>query len=57
MDFSLTESAYAIVRILQRFPSIRLPAGEKVQVTGQEKQTITISLRPAEGCRVDLGKE
>ncbi|KAI2464922.1 cytochrome P450 monooxygenase [Annulohypoxylon bovei var. microspora] len=56
MDFSLTEGAYAMVRILQRFPSIRLPPGEQVQVAGQEKQAITISLRPAEGCRVDLGK-
>ncbi|KAI1099060.1 cytochrome P450 monooxygenase [Jackrogersella minutella] len=57
MDFSLTEGAYAIVRILQRFPSIKLPAGEQLQVTGQEKQAVTISLRPAGGCRVDLGKE
>ncbi|KAI0165383.1 cytochrome P450 monooxygenase [Hypoxylon sp. FL1284] len=56
MDFSLTEGAYAIVRILQRFPSIRLPADEPVQVAGQEKQAVTISLRPADGCRVDLGK-
>ncbi|KAI1139096.1 cytochrome P450 monooxygenase [Hypoxylon sp. FL0543] len=55
MDFSLTEGAYAIVRILQRFPSIQLPAGERVQVTGQERQTVTISLRAADGCRVDLG--
>ncbi|KAI1770105.1 cytochrome P450 monooxygenase [Hypoxylon cercidicola] len=57
MDFSLTEGAYAIVRILQRFSSIRLPADEPVQVTGQERQTVTISLKPADGCRVELGKE
>ncbi|KAI1398661.1 cytochrome P450 monooxygenase [Hypoxylon fuscum] len=56
MDFSLTEGAYAIVRILQHFPSIRLPAGEPVQVTGQESQTVTISLKPAHGCKIDLGK-
>ncbi|KAI0838439.1 cytochrome P450 monooxygenase [Hypoxylon sp. FL0890] len=56
MDFSLTEGAYAIVRILQRFPTIKLPAGERVQVTGQERQTVTLSLRPTDGCRVDLGK-
>ncbi|OTA53855.1 cytochrome P450 monooxygenase [Hypoxylon sp. EC38] len=57
MDFSLTEGAYAIVRILQRFPSIKLPAGERVQVTGQERQTVTIALRPTDGCRADLGKK
>lgn len=57
MDFSLTEGAYAIVRILQRFPSIRIPTDEPVQVTGHERQTVTISLKPADGCRVDLGKE
>ncbi|KAI1413298.1 cytochrome P450 monooxygenase [Hypoxylon sp. FL1857] len=55
MDFSLTEGAYAIVRILQRFPSIKLPVNERVQVTGQERQTVTIALRPTDGCRVDLG--
>ncbi|KAI6083073.1 cytochrome P450 monooxygenase [Hypoxylon rubiginosum] len=57
MDFSLTEGAYAIVRILQRFPSIKLPADEPVYVTGRERQAVTISLNPADGCRVDLGKE
>ncbi|KAI2631487.1 cytochrome P450 monooxygenase [Hypomontagnella submonticulosa] len=57
MDFSLTEGAYAIVRILQRFPSINLPVGEPVHVTGQERQVVTISLRPANGCKVDLSKE
>ncbi|KAI5859798.1 cytochrome P450 monooxygenase [Durotheca rogersii] len=57
MDFSLTEGAYTIVRMLQRFPSIKLPAGEQLQATGQEKQTVTIALKPADGCRVDIGKE
>ncbi|KAI8961471.1 cytochrome P450 monooxygenase [Daldinia sp. FL1419] len=57
MDFSLTGGAYTIVRILQRFPSIKLPAGERIQVSGKEKQLTTISLKPADGCKVDLGKE
>ncbi|KAI1653485.1 cytochrome P450 monooxygenase [Daldinia decipiens] len=57
MDFSLTGGAYAIVRILQRFSSIRLPAGERIQVSGKERQMATISLKPADGCKVDLGKE
>ncbi|KAI1385870.1 cytochrome P450 monooxygenase [Hypoxylon trugodes] len=57
MDFSLTNGAYALVRILQRFPTMKLPPGETVCVAGQERQIVTISLRPADGCRVDLSKE
>ncbi|KAI1483643.1 cytochrome P450 monooxygenase [Daldinia eschscholtzii] len=56
MDFSLTGGAYTIVRILQRFPSIRLPVSERIQVSGKEKQIATLSLKPADGCKVDLGK-
>ncbi|KAI0122376.1 cytochrome P450 monooxygenase [Daldinia grandis] len=56
MDFSLTGGAYTIVRILQRFPSVKLPAGERIQVSGKERQMATISLKPADGCKVDLGK-
>ncbi|RYP87830.1 hypothetical protein DL769_000422 [Monosporascus sp. CRB-8-3] len=33
MDFALTEVAYTIVRMLQRYPIIKLPNGERVDVT------------------------
>ncbi|CEJ81166.1 hypothetical protein VHEMI01310 [[Torrubiella] hemipterigena] len=52
MDFALTEAAFAVVRILQRYPVIQLPAGEKVELTGVEKQTMTLVLQIAEGCKV-----
>ena len=52
MDFALTEAAYVIVRMLQRFPKISLPADTKLELTGVEKQTVTIVLSPAEGCKV-----
>ena len=55
MDFALTEASYAIVRILQRFPSLKLSNEEQVHLVGQEKQTVTIVLRPTDGCKVDLG--
>ncbi|RHZ64669.1 hypothetical protein CDV55_104368 [Aspergillus turcosus] len=54
MDFAITEVAYAIVRILQRFPDLKLPEGETVELTGVEKQTVTLVLQIKEGCKVEL---
>ena len=54
MDFALTEAAYTIVRILQRYPTIKLPEGETVELTGVEKQTVTLVLQIKEGCKVEL---
>ena len=54
MDFALTEAAYTVVRLLLKFPVIRLPAGQKVELTGVEKQTITLVLSSTEGCMVDI---
>lgn len=48
----MTEAAYSVVRILQRFPVIELPADEVVKKTGKERQTITIVLSVGDGCRV-----
>ncbi|KAI0904414.1 cytochrome P450 alkane hydroxylase [Ustulina deusta] len=55
MDFALTEAAYIITRILQRYPKIVLPDGEKVELVGVEKQTTTLVLKIGEGCKVELG--
>lgn len=55
MDFALTEAAYAIVRIFQRYPTIKLPEGEKVELVGVEKQSMTLVLQITEGCKVELG--
>ena len=54
MDFAITEVAYAIVRILKRFPQIDLPHGEKVELTGVEKQTMTLVISISDGCKVQL---
>ena len=54
MDFALTEAAYTIVRILQRYPTIKLPAGERVDVVGAEKQSMTIVIQIEGGCKVEL---
>ncbi len=55
MDFALTEAAHTIVRIFQRYPIIRLPEGEKVELVGVEKQVVTLVLQIKEGCKVELG--
>lgn len=54
MDFALTEAAYTVLRLLLHFPTIRAPAGQKAEITGVEKQTLTLVLQSAEGCVVNL---
>ncbi|ESZ89963.1 cytochrome P450 alkane hydroxylase [Sclerotinia borealis F-4128] len=54
MDFALTGAAYTVVRILQRYPKVKLPANEKVELTGVEKQTMTLVVSIKEGCKVHL---
>ncbi|KAK8111826.1 uncharacterized protein PG998_008283 [Apiospora kogelbergensis] len=54
LDFALTEAAYAVVRIMQKYPSIRLPKGEAVDLTGVEKQKMTLVLQIKDGCKVEL---
>ncbi|KAI1779447.1 cytochrome P450 alkane hydroxylase [Hypoxylon cercidicola] len=54
MDFALTEACYTIVRILQRYPTIKLPDGEKPELVGAEKQTMTLVLQITDGCKVEI---
>ncbi|KAG8406872.1 hypothetical protein J3459_018591 [Metarhizium acridum] len=54
MDFALTGAAFTIVRIFQRYPSIRLPKEEPVHLVGVEKQTMTLVLQITDGCKVEL---
>lgn len=55
MDFALTEVAYTVVTLLQRYPVIKLPDGERVDVVGAEKQSMTLVIQITGGCRVELG--
>lgn len=54
-DFALTEASYGIVRILQRFPNLRLPTAYSTEPSGLEKQDLTIVVSSTEGCKVVLG--
>ena len=54
MDFALTEAAYTVVRILQTFPTLKLPENSVVELVGVEKQTMTLTVASAEGCKVEF---
>jgi hypothetical protein len=54
VDFALTEAGYTVVRLLQRFQTIKLPAGEKVELVGVEKQHMTLVISIKEGCKVEI---
>lgn len=54
-DFALMEASCAVVRILQEFPSLKLAPGTTVSPIGEEKQELTVFLKPAEGCKILLG--
>ena len=53
-EFALIEASYGIVRILQAYPKLKLPPQELQEPTGYEKQSLTIVVSSAEGCRVLL---
>jgi hypothetical protein len=54
VDFAMTETAYTIVRLLQRFSVLEKPDDEVDERTGREKQTMTLVLAITNGCRVRL---
>jgi len=55
VDFALTEAAYTVVRLFQQFSMIELPEGENVELTGVERQRMTIVIQITGGCNVKLG--
>ena len=54
MDFGVTEAAYTVVRLIQRFPGMRLPPDAKVELVGVEKQTMTLVVSITDGCVLQL---
>lgn len=52
--FAMLEVAYTIARMIQVFPKIEVPPGEAPVKVGQEKQSLTLVVASAEGCRVSL---
>ena len=54
VDFALTEAGYTVVRLLQRFQTVKLPENEKVELVGVEKQVATLVLSIKGGCKVEI---
>ncbi|KAB8206632.1 cytochrome P450 [Aspergillus parasiticus] len=71
-DLALVEAAYTVVRILQRFPRVRLEDyprpqrrpwlgwsshnATRVEMIAEERQKVTLVLSLSDGCRVVLGR-
>ncbi|KAK1673931.1 cytochrome P450 [Colletotrichum godetiae] len=53
-DYAIMEASYAIVRMLQKFPGIRLPPGVPNEPVGMKRQHLGIVLTSAEGAQVLL---
>ncbi|KFA81731.1 hypothetical protein S40288_05998 [Stachybotrys chartarum IBT 40288] len=56
-EFALLEVAYTVARLIQIYPRIQVPNGESDVTVGEERQTLTLVVACADGCRVSLGKE
>lgn len=53
-DFAMLEASYTVARIVQRFPFITVPDGDRNVEVGKEKQTLTLVVACGEGCRLQL---
>ncbi|KAI9710442.1 MAG: hypothetical protein M1812_007410 [Candelaria pacifica] len=53
-DFALVEASYAIVQILQTFPTIKMPPDQGFERTGSERQKMTLVMAITDGCVVQL---
>lgn len=52
-DFAIMEVSYTIVRLLKSC-LITLPANDKIEPIGSERQRLTLVLSSADGCRVTI---
>lgn len=48
------EASYAVIRVLQAYPNMRLAPGVPNEPVGAEKQSYTIGLAPVDGVHVVL---
>lgn len=50
------EVSYAVIRILQEFPRIRLASGIPNEPVGTERQAYTIGIYPMNGVHVEVDR-
>lgn len=53
-NLALMEASYALIRIVQNFPNIRIASGVLNEPVGAERQRYTIGVYPMDGVHVDL---
>ncbi len=53
-DFALTEATYAIVRILQAFPNIKLAPAVPNEPIGAERHAYTAGIASMDGVNVSI---
>jgi len=53
-DLAVMEASLGIARIIQAFPSTRLPPDQVWDKLGTQKHALTLVLAPADGCKVKL---
>lgn len=53
-QFAELEVSYTVCRLLQLFPYVTVPDTEPDVEIGKEKQTLTLVVAPADGCRLSL---
>lgn len=56
-EFAYLEISYTIARLIQLYPAIEVARGERFAKPGDEKQTLTLVVSSAEGCKVKLSSE
>lgn len=56
-EFAYLEISYTIARLIQLYPVLEVAPGEGFAKPGDEKQTLTLVVSSAEGCRVALSSE
>lgn len=52
--FALFEIYYMVIRLFQHYPLIKLPKSEISELTGTERQRLTLALSSADGCVIEL---
>lgn len=56
-DFALIEASYMIVRLLQKYPIIKMTEHQAYQKPGSESQKMTLVMSVGDGCVLHLSEE
>lgn len=54
-NLALFQAGFVVVRVIQQFPTMKLPGEKEVNLLGVEAQTTSLVLSIKEGCNVEIG--